>query len=190
MKGRPIKRAAWILGAIGAVLLLAAGAGAMWWTHVTGEADAAAMQGLRWQATLGISPYVPGDGGLIPIGSQADLLGRYLSLMDAQTAAQDRLVPVSAQLSNIKVLDQRISLQGGYVEYKVTTRRTMRHGSALDTSVARSRVTVWVEPGRSRPFTVTAIGYDFDPHTSLAGPDSLSYLAQLMTPQSATPLGF
>jgi hypothetical protein len=176
-------------GVAGALLLAAGGVATASWLSTIRSIEATAYQGLVWQATLGFRPYQPGQGGLIQLGSQADLLGRYLALSDAGAEQSGGLVPVAARLVKAAVFSQSVGATGGYVQYLVTEARTFRRHGSRDTATVTGLVTVWVSPGIGRAWTVTGLSYNFDPLSPPTVPPTVSYTATALTPQAASPLG-
>jgi hypothetical protein len=178
----------WVFGGA-AVLVAAMGVGLSWWEGRLAQEAAVAQAGLLWQAGLGIRPYLPAIGGLVALGSQADLVGRYLTLMDSEAERQAGLVPVNAWVVQDQVVGQALGLSGGYVEYAVTEERVMQQGRRPESAEIRGLVTVYVSPAATRPWDVTGISYNFDPLAVPNPPPSVSYLREQLTAPPGNPLG-
>lgn len=179
----------WAL-ALAAVVVLAGAAGLLARTRILGAAEETAWQGLEWQARLGIAPYVPAAQHLVELGSQADLLARYVVAMDQTAEAAAHLDPIGARLMAWKVWQTQVGLSGGYVEYWVREARTFRLGGRISTTTVTGLVTLWVNPAPAgNGWVVTGLSYNFDPLQLPGTPDSLSYLTARLSAQNSLPLG-
>jgi hypothetical protein len=184
-----MKRGARVLWGLSALVVAVGGGIALsWWNTLTHAVAATAYQGLRWQADLGLTAYNPG-AGLVAPGSQADLLGRYLTLMDEEAEHEAGWTPVAGRLQHVRVWNQSIGVQGGYVQYLVTETRTLSHQGHRETSTVTGLVTVWVSPGVNRAWAVTGLSYNFNPLTPPTAAPTVSYTQELLTPEAASPLG-
>jgi hypothetical protein len=179
----------WALG-LAAFLALAGAAGLTARARILGAAEQAAWQGLEWQARLGLVPYVPAAQHLVELGSQADLLARYLVAMDQTAEAAAHLEPMNARLVAWKVWQSQLGLSGGYVEYWVREARTFRVQGRVSTATVTGLVTLWVNPApNGGGWVVTGLSYNFDPMQLPGAPDSFSYLTARLSAQNSLPLG-
>lgn len=172
---------------IAAILLALGWIGHRWWSE-NAQIGAVALRGLKWQAQLGSTPYVPGAGGLVQIGSQADLLARYLTSMD-QTATTPSWRSLSSRLVHETVWAQHVGSQASWIQYLATERRYIQNRAQTSAITITGLITIWVSRQSGQKWQVSGVAYNFDPLGLPYQPPTVSYLRQSLTAQVNTPLG-
>lgn len=180
----------WTLAAGGLVALGLVAAGLYWYqATVVGPGTRTASQGLAWQAQLGARTYVPGQGGLVQLGSQADLLARYLSANAAEVRSRDHMRLLSTRILSAQVFSQSWSFGAGFVEYLVKEQRNILTRQGTTHVRLTGLVTIWVNQLPSARWAVTGLSYDFNPLGYPYVHPSVSYTRTLLSPEPSAPQG-
>lgn len=189
----PRRAPSWVQwGMVAAALLgLSALLGAAYWYQATvvGPGTRTASEGLKWQAQLGARAYVPGQRGLVSLGSQADLLARYLSANAVEVRARDHMRLLSTRIESAHVFSQSWTWGAGFVEYLVREQRIILTPQGQSRMRLTGLITIWVNQGPSGRWAVTGLSYDFNPLGSPYVPPSISYTRTLLGPEPSVPQG-